>query len=80
MEDLRKFAKEKKIYGEAYLRIENSKEFIQQYAEYYAEQKTKELQDKVKKINKYGRHQFNRGNMKLDLIPFEVWVQPKETK
>jgi hypothetical protein len=27
----------------------------------------------VARANKYGRHQFNRGYMKLDLVPFEDW-------
>ena len=27
----------------------------------------------VARVNKYGRHQFNRGSMKLDLVSFEDW-------
>ena len=32
------------------------------------------LTDNIDRINKYGRHQFDRGSMKLSMVSFEYWT------
>lgn len=37
------------------------------------ERLTNEREEEVDRINNYGRHQFNRGSLKLDLVSFDKW-------
>ena len=57
--------------------VDTSKSKMHQIMEDYAEQQIKELKEQAKV---YGRHQFNRGSLKLDLVPFDDWKSSDTAK